>query len=1105
MLAITIIILSFTNIAIATDTDNNVQDKIQLNDESVQNINQPDTQKFIKHENTDTKNIKTAPKTNNTFTKLNNEITNSKNEVNLNSDYAFNKEFDKKLTEGIKITNTTLTIDGNNHTLDALHQTRIFNISSSNVVIKNLKIINANNSAIFLKNSTLTTNNVIFENNLANENGGVINGENSTYTSFNDTFNNNYAKFGSTIILDENSTLSLSNAKFKSNTTMYWGLIELRSSKFSIKDTIFNDMESKYTTSVHTEESYGNITNCTFKNLKAKYTGGALGFKEFSKNILIENCVFENVCSQKNGGALFVDVEGSNSELKGHVIIRKSKFKNCSSSYGGAILHLGGLLDIQDTYFIENHAKHNGGAIYTSFTNISITNSTLSDNIASDNNKSLGGAAYVDAGFLDLTNSRITSNTAKQGGAIYLYDSQYNISNSYFKGNKENIRSLFDRKTRSLSSNNFADGKNTLNQEEYIYVYEGEGAHINYNPIIFDENMINASKFDLREYGLVSPVKNQGRLGSCWTFGTAAALESALLKASNKTIKINISENNIRNTLLKYSIYGSDTNEGSGELLGASYYLSWRGVTNSEDDTYDELGKISPTINKTKYHILNMKSIKSKTNNSYNYQYKEALVKHGALVMGVYSTSDESKYHDYNNKTHAAYLNTSKSLLCDHVVTLVGWDDNYSKENFLITPPGDGAWIIKNSWGTEWGENGYYYLSYYDSSAFKSGEAISYIIDNNSDIYEKIYQWEMADSILFKGFHFNITPYIDYSPDQLRKVTEKLESESNETFSYANIYESIDDDLIAAVGTYFKNANQNYTLNIKVGDKILLTQRGKSSHEGFETIKLKEYVPIKKGETFTINMTTKSIPVSTSRQKVKHNHSLSNYDGKWKEIAPEMENYITVAVLKAYTIQDKSYINISNTGKQIKAVYYGSRGEKLTNTPIQYKINGKIYNTTTDENATLYINIETPHQKYIISIINPVNKEETNITISSNLKTSKKITAKKDNKPRKQLTKNNKKYVGIKAHKIFKNNQLIYTGNIITLKTLQNIFNETFTNGHLLIYIDGKLVYNNTVNDDLSTVLLKIIESLLGEHEIRVEFTGKDNITHNYTEHIQIK
>ena len=52
----------------------------------------------------------------------------------------------------------------------------------------------------------------------------------------------------------------------------------------------------------------------------------------------------------------------------------------------------------------------------------------------------------------------------------------------------------------------------------------------------------------------------------------------------------------------------------------------------------------------------------------------------------------------YNTKTSAQYYNNASDIRTNHIVTLVGWDDAYSKDNFLITPPGDGAWIIKNSY-----------------------------------------------------------------------------------------------------------------------------------------------------------------------------------------------------------------------------------------------------------------------------------------------------------------------------------------------------------------------------------------------------------------------
>lgn len=90
------------------------------------------------------------------------------------------------------------------------------------------------------------------------------------------------------------------------------------------------------------------------------------------------------------------------------------------------------------------------------------------------------------------------------------------------------------------------------------------------------------------------------------------------------------------------------------------------------------------------------------------------------------------------------------------------------------------------------------------------------------------------------------------------------------------------------------------------------------------------------------------------------------------------------------------------------------------------------------------------------------------------------------------------------GYKVITDNNAISIGNTITLGNLNEIFGQTFTNGHLLLYIDGELVFNGTVNDDLSTVILEIMKKFLIRHEFKVEFTGADGQTNTYTKNVTI-
>ena len=245
--------------------------------------------------------------------------------------------------------------------------------------------------------------------------------------------------------------------------------------------------------------------------------------------------------------------------------------------------------------------------------------------------------------------------------------------------------------------------------------------------------------YDLRIYGRVTPVRDQSYCGSCWAFGAFASLESALLPGK----QTDFSENH----LLDQGGFDPGPCDGGDYTMATSYLAGWVGPVPENRYPYQyllansPLPATNPSAVMAAYHAQDVR-IMALTQDS----MKDALIKYGAVAISFYIGTPY-----YNKSTYGYYCNSYK--VANHAVAVVGWDDNYSRKNFLKTPPGDGAYLVKNSWGTDWGDKGYFWMSYYDKSL--DGTAFVFYKAESTSNYNRIYQYDALGATDYMGYGAN--------------------------------------------------------------------------------------------------------------------------------------------------------------------------------------------------------------------------------------------------------------------------------------------------------------------------------------------------------------
>lgn len=376
--------------------------------------------------------------------------------------------------------------------------------------------------------------------------------------------------------------------------------------------------------------------------------------------------------------------------------------------------------------------------------------------------------------------------------------------------------------------------------------------------------------YDLREYNRVTPVKL--REGFAYNeYSIYGALESYLAPGEIRNFyELGLKESHREG----FDLYGY---RPSNLQMNVARLVSWVAPMDHPNDgyTYQSVGDWF-TVQK---HIQQVVFIPERTSPTDLNTIKWFIMNHGAVYGRMYSFFDLFFDEDHSSYYQFGHFGGDDEPAI-YAGAVVGWDDGFNRENFKEPPPGDGAFIVKFYFGVDFGDNGYIYISYYDSE-LKINASF-----NNAESpinYGTIYQYDPLGSTSTAG---NGTP----------------------VYWGANVFTANDHAPLEAVSFYTNDALANCEVYIY---KNLSTHTGRSpidgtpaavktgffTYPGYYTVKLDSPVPLEQGEAFSVVIKFKNsaytspvaieypVPEHSSGARANPGESYISADGRsWKDL-----------------------------------------------------------------------------------------------------------------------------------------------------------------------------------------------------------------------------
>ena len=337
--------------------------------------------------------------------------------------------------------------------------------------------------------------------------------------------------------------------------------------------------------------------------------------------------------------------------------------------------------------------------------------------------------------------------------------------------------------------------------------------------------------FDWRDSGNVTSVKDQDPCGTCWAFGTTSVLESAVLM--DERAEYNFSEQSVALCVDRSWVYMYDETDepcdAGGNSFTASEVFIKKGSVLESCNPYDgsALNCDGSCVCDDCPPVKRVDGYRLATNDGSEIDViKQAVYDHGPVTMSFYWHSD-GRYTDATWGTIYDYYPCSE--YANHLVSIIGWNDSVPHPD--PQHGGTGAWIVKNSWGTDWGNDGFFYLAYNSSCV----EEIAYLEYKDHDPAEELLYWDEAGFVGAFGYNDSIAWMASvFTADQSGNLTH--------------------------VDFWATSNNAQYELYVWDGyfGSELAHQTGSCQEYGYYSIPLSTPIPIDAGQQFTVgvNMTT---------------------------------------------------------------------------------------------------------------------------------------------------------------------------------------------------------------------------------------------------------